>query len=82
MGGVDNMACRKLTEDDMLNRRIPEDAELIYFRDDFDAGGPVVIAYRKKDVSCEEVEENRRKAQLALRRAVIQIAEQATQDTV
>lgn len=69
------MACKKLTVEDMLNRRIPDDAELLYFRDEFDAGGPVVITYRKKDVSPEEVAENRRRAQSVLQRVIMQIAE-------
>lgn len=69
------MACRILTADDLLNRRIPEDAELVYSRDDFDAGGPVIMVYRQKNVPPEEIEENTRRVQAALRRAVIQIAE-------
>ena len=57
------MACRRLTPEDMLARRIPENAELVYMRDEFDQGGPVIIVYREKDVPSEVIAENRRRLQ-------------------
>jgi len=60
------MALKRPTVEDMLARRIPEGAELLYFRDDFDKGGPVVIAYREKNVPAEERAKNRKKIQDAL----------------
>ena len=70
------MALRRPTVEEMLNRKIPEGAELVYISDELDQGGPLVVVYREMNVSAEERAENRERIQDALLFAARQIAEQ------
>jgi len=47
------MALRPPTLEEIKNHKAPEGAEIIYYRNDFDKGGPVLIAYVEKDVPPE-----------------------------
>lgn len=67
--------CRRLTADDLINKRIPENAELIYSEDNYDKGGPVIMTFRPLGVPEEEQRQNYEDIQERLQRACQVIAE-------